>query len=232
LIVNRALVVLVVWLAACSSGPSAVSTGDEDGEKDTGDGTEQEPQRDATVPDARASTVRDAAARRDAVADARTSSGSSECKLGEAGSFATDAMLDLFGQVTYFAKGQALPAGRYRVTYVDGCMKYNAFQRWKVHQNVGLGPDGWYLVGASKAERVALLPGLASDLFGGYAEFEDCVRANKDVPPQEFDFAGGKLGIALNDSPYDDNLTGEQGRNPKWTLTLLVEECPPDLILL
>jgi hypothetical protein len=44
--------------------------------------------------------------------------------------------------------------------------------------------------------------------------------------------AGGKLGIALDDNPYDDNVAGEDGRNPKWTLTLLVEECPPDLILL
>jgi hypothetical protein len=201
-LVNRARMVLVAgWLAACSSGSPAVSPGDEDGEKDGSDGGEQEPPRDARIPDARPPSVRDAAAPRDAAADARPSFSGSECKLGEAGSFASDAMLDLFGQVTYFANGQDLPAGRYRVTYVDGCMKYNAFQSWKVHQNVGLGPDGWYLVGASKSDRVTLLPGLATDLFSSYASFEDCVSANKAVPPKEFDFAGGKLGIALNDMP-------------------------------
>ena len=35
-----------------------------------------------------------------------------------------------------------------------------------------------------------------------------------------------------NDSPYDDNSAGDNGRNPKWKLTLLIEECPPDLVLL
>jgi hypothetical protein len=52
------------------------------------------------------------------------------------------------------------------------------------------------------------------------------------MPVVEFDFAGGKLGLWLDDAPYQDNAAGVDGRNPKWQLTLLVEECPPDLVLL
>lgn len=152
------------------------------------------------------------------------------CTLGAAGSVATDVQLDLFGEVVYFAKGQALPAGRYRVTYVDGCMKFNVLQPWTVNQNVGVGTDGWYLVGNSKSERVLLLPGTDVILpFLGYGDFAACVAGNLQQPPKEFDFAGGKLGVYLNDAPYTDNLSGEAGRNPKWELTLLVDKCPPGL---
>ena len=167
-------------------------------------------------------------------ADAQTSrpdrSGSDTgdgCKLGEAGSFATDGSLDLFGQTIYFAKNAALPAGRYRVSYVDGCMKYNALLPWTVNQSAP--PSGWWLVGTSTSDKVALLPGVASSDFFG--TFEACVSASKSVPALEFDFAGGKLGVWLDDSPYEDNTPGENGRNPKWQLTLLVKECPADLLL-
>jgi hypothetical protein len=153
------------------------------------------------------------------------------CMLGEAGSFATDEKLDLFGETIYFAKGKTLPAGRYRVNYDDGCMKYNFVFPWTVN-SIG-GSDGWWLVKDSPTDKVTVLPGKGgSNPFEGFANFADCVAANKALPPKEFDFDGGKLGIWLNDSPYDDNLAGEGGRNPKWKLTLLVEECPPELILL
>lgn len=163
----------------------------------------------------------------------RDGGGGNGCALGAAGSFATDAQLDLFGDTVYFARGQELPAGRYRVTYADGCMKFNVLQPWTVNQNIGVGTDGWYLVGASKSDRVVLLPG--TDIivpFAGYGDFASCVAANRQLPPKEFDFKGGKLGVYLNDAPYTDNLSGEGGRNPKWELTLLVDECPPGLVLL
>lgn len=152
------------------------------------------------------------------------------CQLGAAGSFATDQQLDLFGDVIYFAKGQVLPKGRYRATYEDGCMKYNNIFMWTVNANAG---DGWWLVGASSSERVTLLPGVFPALVvDGFASFADCVAANKQLPAKEFEFAGGKLGIWLNDVPYQDNQAGEGGRNPKWSLTLLVDACPPGLVLL
>lgn len=153
------------------------------------------------------------------------------CALGEAGSFATDKMLDLFGNVIYFAKGKTLPKGRYRVAFEDGCMKYNAAFTWTV--NSVLGGDGWWLIGENTGDRVLLLPGLGGLLpgMGGFTGFEECVKANKALEPKEFEWKGGKLGIYLNDAPYDDNGAGEGGRNPKWKLVLL-GECPPDLVLL
>jgi hypothetical protein len=135
----------------------------------------------------------------------------------------------LFGDVIYFADGQVLPKGRYRASYDDGCMKYNAAFAWNVNASA---TDGWWLVGASSSDRVTLLPGTAGALFfEGYADFDECVAANRKLPPKEFEFAGGKLGIWLNDAPYLDNQAGTGGRNPKWSLTLLVDKCPPEIVL-
>src|SRR5258708_6939392 len=66
------------------------------------------------------------------------------CGFGSAGSFATQASVDLFGQTVFFADGGALPAGHYSIAYVDGCMMYsNANQGWTVNAFTG---DRWYLV--------------------------------------------------------------------------------------
>lgn len=177
-----------------------------------------------------ASTLADAALSQ---AEAGQSNSGAGCKLGAAGSFATDMNLDLFGDVVYFANGQNLPAGRYKVAFEDGCMKYNSSQPWTIHQDLGTGPKGWSLVGESSSQRVVLLPGTTTNFIflGGYTSFEACVTANKALPAKEFDFAGGKLGIWVDDTPYNDNQAGEGGRNPKWSLSLLVNECPPDLVL-
>lgn len=225
-------------LISCAE-PAARSTSDDTGEDDddqqsdvaevdAGRDASREQRPDATTRDAGA---RDASVRTDAAAarpDAGSGSTGSGCMLGEAGSFATDESLDLFGQVTYFAKGTSLPAGRYRVSYVDGCMKYNAILPWTVNQSSP--PSGWWLVGTSTSDKVTLLPGVVSNDFFG--TFESCVSASKSMPVVEFDFTGGKLGLWLDDAPYQDNAAGVDGRNPKWQLTLLVEECPPDLVLL
>ncbi len=59
---------------------------------------------------------------------------------------------DVFGQTTYFAGGAPLPAGRYTLTYVDGCMKYSGDQGWTVNAYTqASSADEWYLVGASGA---------------------------------------------------------------------------------
>lgn len=165
-----------------------------------------------------------------AARDAEVTTGSG-CELGSAGSFATDMSLDLFGNVIYFANGQSLPKGRYRVAYADGCMKYNSFFLWTVNSKPD-GSDGWWLVGDSSAQRVSPLPGTGGFLPpDAFVSFEECVTANRAKPATEFEFEGGKLGIWLNDVPYNDNQAGEGGRNPKWSLTLLVETCPPDIVL-
>lgn len=151
--------------------------------------------------------------------------GAATCDLGEVASAGTQQNLDLFGQIIYFAEGASLPAGRYRATYVDGCMKYGGGQDWTIHAYAGAEPFGWWLVGETTGTKIVVPPGIVgySAANGAFAAFEDCVNANKALPPLEFDFAGGKLGVWLQDSPYTDNLAGQDGRNPKWQLTLLGE---------
>jgi len=146
------------------------------------------------------------------------------CALGTATSLAAPGSLDLFGTPAYFSSGDALPAGRYRITYVDGCMKYSSSQAWTIHAYDAAGaPAKWWLVGATTADLLRLPPGTVgyATTNGAFAVFADCVAANQLLPPEEFDFAGGKLGVWLQDSPYSDNLAGEGGKNPTWKLEKL-----------
>jgi hypothetical protein len=130
---------------------------------------------------------------------------------------------DVFGQVRYFAGGSTLPAGHYRVTYIDGCMKYSSGQGWTV-QAYGpgspAGSDAWWLVGSTTAAKIIMPPGTVGYLVGegAYASFDDCVTANLELPPVEFDFEGGKIGLWVEDSPYSDNVPGPGGRSPTWHL--------------
>jgi hypothetical protein len=150
--------------------------------------------------------------------------GAATCNLGEVTSAGTQQNLNLFGDIVYFADGATLPAGRYRATYVDGCMKYASSQDWTIHAY----PDasyGWWFVGNDTSDKIVAPPGTSgySVATGAFSEFEACVAANQALPPLEFDFGGGKIGVWLQDSPYSDNLAGQDGRNPKWQLTLLGE---------
>lgn len=144
------------------------------------------------------------------------------CAVGEAGSFATNEDLDLFGDVVYFNAGKPLPAGRYRISYVDGCMLYMIGQAWAVHGSQA-GNYAFWLVGESSTDQIMMPPGTYGYQVGsgGYATFAECVTANQALEPVEFEHGGGRLGIWLQDNPYADNLAGEEGRNPKWALTLL-----------
>jgi hypothetical protein len=145
------------------------------------------------------------------------------CDLGEVASSGTQANLDLFGTVIYFGDGATLPAGRYRATYVDGCMKYGGGQDWTIHAYASAEPFGWWFVGETTADKIVAPPGTVgyATSNGAFATFDECVAANLALAPLEFDFTGGKIGVWLQDSPYSDNLAGADGRNPKWQLTLL-----------
>jgi hypothetical protein len=152
------------------------------------------------------------------------------CSFGEVTSEATADDLSLFGTPVYFNGGTSLPAGTYVVSYVDGCMKYSAGQGWTVNAYAD-GSDGWWLIGASTDDKKLVLPGNIGFQVGagGFAMFEDCVAASTAARPETFEHAGGQLGIWLQDSPYTDNLAGEGGRNPKWSL-VRIGECPPPVM--
>jgi hypothetical protein len=143
------------------------------------------------------------------------------CNIGESASLATPDTVQLFGAITYYADGAVLDAGRYRVTYVDGCMKYSAGQDWALHAYTD-GSIAWYL-GAATGDQAVRLPGTYGifEGSGGYADFEACVAANLPLEPVEFDFAGGQLGVWVADSNYVDNVPGTDNRNPKWRLERL-----------
>jgi hypothetical protein len=148
--------------------------------------------------------------------------GADPCDFGEASSAGTNEELNLFGQVVYFADGESLPAGRYRIEYVDGCMKYGGGQDWTIHAYAN-GSFGWWFVGETTAQQIVLPPGTVGYAASGgaYATFDECVAANLLLAPVEFDFVGGKLGVWLQDSPYSDNVAGVDNRNPKWSLVRL-----------
>jgi hypothetical protein len=119
------------------------------------------------------------------------------------------------GTVTYFRQGGTIPAGRYRVSYLDGCMRYGPAVNWSIHNIL---PPGWLLLGNTALDQLGVLPGVSGT---GYASFEDCVAASRRLPPLEVDFAGGKLGVWNNDYPLSDNIAGLNGRDPEWCLTPL-----------
>ncbi|MDP3234858.1 MAG: hypothetical protein Q8N26_18895 [Myxococcales bacterium] len=150
---------------------------------------------------------------------------SPSCDFGTARSTATTGMLDLFGQTVFFNAGQPLPAGRYRIKYSDGCMKYASDQSWTIHAYAD-GRAAWWLVGQTSATKITMPPGTVGfdTSNGAFATFAECVAANRAVAAKEFDFSGGVIGVWLQDSPYSDNLAGEAGRNPSWQLT--TPSCP------
>jgi hypothetical protein len=169
----------------------------------------------------------DAGADADAAPDVITDAApdSSTCTIGEASSEATANDLSLFGTPVYFNGGNPLPAGTYRMTYVDGCMKYGGGQGWTVNAYGETGCCKWWLIGESTADRKLVPPGTIGYAAGSgaFASFADCENESRATAPLEFVHSGGRLGIWLQDSPYTDNLAGEDGRNPRWRLVRLGE---------
>ncbi|MFT3921818.1 MAG: hypothetical protein QM778_04725 [Myxococcales bacterium] len=132
------------------------------------------------------------------------------------------------GTVSYFRGGATLPAGKYRVEYVDGCMRWGPDVLgfgWTIHANANHGEPGGVcqLVGATHDDVIATLPGVNQS--PGYATYDACVAANRGIAPLEFDFAGGKLGAWVYDVNPAGNLGGEGqgacGVSPTWRLIAL-----------
>ena len=76
-------------------------------------------------------------------------------------------------------------------------------------------------MGSTSATQIATPPGTVGYELGtgSFETFDECVAANHVLPPIDFDFAGGQLGLWLQDDPYSDNVAGTGGRSPTWELT-------------
>lgn len=184
---------------------------------------------DGAVPvDAHTDGVKDAAGTKDATGtkdaavakeDGAAKDAGPSCTFGQAASQASASDLNLFGTPAFFNNDQPLAAGTYRLTYVDGCMKYGSGQGWTVNAYAN-GTDAWWLVGATTADKILVLPGTAGYApdAGAFSDFASCVAASLLSAPVTFTHTGGVLGVWLQDSPYSDNTAGQDDRNPTWRL--------------
>jgi hypothetical protein len=130
---------------------------------------------------------------------------------------------------TWFNSEADLPAGRYRIKYIYGAMRYS--------QN-----HGWSVSGSHSRFKVVVRQGTVRELFAAPAspDILGPSQPNGNYPNQgfdtqeaaenwsrtsasiDFDHTGGPLGLVLVDNPYNDNIPGNP--NPTWELTRL-EQC-------
>jgi hypothetical protein len=158
---------------------------------------------------------------------------SATCKLASGAMLPEDITVMLIDQQQWFAGGADLPAGRYRLTYLDGCFCYGvpvATLGWTVHASKAAG-FGCFLIGANG---MTLMPTPGTDGFtvdaGSFETYAKCVAANCGQAPLDFDFAGGKLGVARNGgtalAEFDDSDGSDMGgRGPTFRLSRL-DPCP------
>lgn len=158
------------------------------------------------------------------------------CNLGGGAQLPSDVTVDLLGTVRYFAAGAVLAAGRYRVSYVDGCNTYGIGANWTIHALEGLGDVGSCNVLDEHAGHVARAPGttgIFADSQPGqssaFLTYDECVTANCHLEPVIFEFAGGKLGVRRDGVSVGavDDLGGEAvgGRSPTFRLDRM-DTCP------
>ena len=211
------------------SGPTEdTGIGDSGPTEDTGIG-DSGPTEDTGIGDSGVldSGPQDSGSRNDA-GGADSGSADTGCAFGEISSTATTGQVELFGEPVYFAKGETLPAGTYRATYVDGCMKYAGNQGWTVNAR-NTGQNSWFAIGETTDIRFAMLPGNVGFLFGrggAHANFEDCVEASLKTEPVEFKVVTpSRVGVWLEDNPYSDNVPGIDNRNPSWRLDRIDGDC-------
>jgi hypothetical protein len=139
---------------------------------------------------------------------------------------------DAFGGTRYFAAGAQLPAGQYRIAYLDGCMRYgdvDGGSGWTVHASKGdflTGAAAFWLLHADGSP-LTLAPGTSGALVGAGAEpygaferYSECVSANCALPSQAFSFEGGALGLRMGVLSGFQPVPGEDagGRSPTFRL--------------
>jgi hypothetical protein len=156
------------------------------------------------------------------------------CEVAPGISLPEELTVDIPGATQrHFAKGAKLPAGRYRIEYVDGCNTYGIGCDWTVHGSKSQpGLMSCFLV-ADDSSVLTLTPGTSgvyvdSDptIGGAYATYAECVAANCTQPPIDFDFPGGTLGVQRDGGGTlgaVDDQGGEAmgGRSPTFRLSRL-----------
>jgi len=117
---------------------------------------------------------------------------------------------DVLGQVKYINGGASLPAGDYVAIFDRGCMQFSSGAKWTVSEGT-TGTYQWYLVGQQTSSRIAELPGTKNS----FNTFLECQTANQQLVSQ-FHHNGGKVGVWLKDSSYNDNVVGQYP--PTWVI--------------
>jgi hypothetical protein len=115
-------------------------------------------------------------------------------------------------------------------------MKYGGGQSWTV--NAEFPNYAWYIGTAANVETAhapgavgytACTPGKTPGLTCGFEDFNECVKysknlANVPVVPVTLT-SSSELGVWIRDganggNQYGDNIAGEGGNNPKWSVKL------------
>lgn len=121
------------------------------------------------------------------------------------------------GEVSYFASGESLLQGKYRVVYLKGALRYSTTnqkdKKWRINKTIkDLARSGFNIVNGNinkfsadkKGEFYAIAPGGFKGYEGIYKPERRNARKFVDI-----NHTGGKIGIFLNDNDYSDNLAGD-----------------------
>lgn len=153
------------------------------------------------------------------------------CELGGA-QLPDEVTVDVLGTPKFFVDGAALPAGRYRISYVDGCNTYGVGAGWTVHGLDLVGDLASCNVVDEAGGHVARTPGTTGIFADGnsgpntaFESYDACVAANCELGPVDFDFDGGKLAVRRDGVSVGavDDAGGETigGRSPTFRLSFL-----------
>ncbi|MFQ5571108.1 MAG: hypothetical protein ACE5G0_15620 [Rhodothermales bacterium] len=107
----------------------------------------------------------------------------------------------LYGEHVSFCSGDSLPAGRYRITYLEGAHRFsddpaNPYYDWDASSVYIYHDDG---------KNSLLAPGPTA--YRGFDIVAD-VTAAYAGRRVEFDHKGGKISMHMQDNPYSDNVSG------------------------
>jgi hypothetical protein len=101
--------------------------------------------------------------------------------------------------------------GNYRISYVNGALRYNANQGWRLNAHNTF--PAYYVEYNDGAAEIAF-PGTVVE-YGSQTQVE-AANAGASI---DIVHTGGSLGMYLHDGPIEDNVAGSP--NPTFRLTLL-----------